>query len=322
MTRQVAIVVVNFNGWDDTRACLRSLQSLDGRVILVDNASADDRCAEILAEFPTVQVVRNSINGGWAGGNNAGIRIALEHDADSILLLNNDTVVSPRLLKSLRSAAGRHPDFGIIGPVICWMDEPDRVMTDGCAFNHPHEEGFFHRRAVSLTGQVTEVEIVNGCAMMVSADVFRRIGLIDERFFLIHEESDFCLRARKAGFRCGVLGEELVWHKGSSSFARSGKKLQRYYDARNLLLLLNKHRGHREGRDRADSLRAYFRYVYHRYCLEREQGNVESAAAVVAGMCDALRGRFGAMNSRHHWATHLVAPLLELVRRSRSLLPI
>ena len=59
---------------------------------------------------------------------------------------------------------------------------------------------------------------------MIRAEVFERIGLIDERFFLIHEESDFCLRARQAGFRCGVLGEALVWHKGSSSFKRTGKR--------------------------------------------------------------------------------------------------
>ena len=79
---------------------------------------------------------------------------------------------------------------------------------------------------------VTDVDIVNGCCMMVAAAVFRRIGLIDDRFFLIHEEADFCLRARKSGFRCGVIGEALVWHKGSQSFRRAGLRVQRYYDAR------------------------------------------------------------------------------------------
>ncbi len=88
---------------------------------------------------------------------------------------------------------------------------------------------------------ITDVDIVNGCCMMVRAEVLARVGLIDERFFLIHEESDFCLRARQAGFKCGVMAEALVWHKGSSSFKRSGKRWQRYYDARNLYLLLSKH---------------------------------------------------------------------------------
>ena len=82
--------------------------------------------------------------------------------------------------------------------------------------------------------RVAEVDIVNGCCMMVSASVIRTIGMIDERFFLIHEESDFSCGAREAGFRCGILSEALVWHKGSSSFQRAGRQTQRYYDARNL----------------------------------------------------------------------------------------
>ena len=121
------------------------------------------------------------------------------------------------------------------------MEAPDTVMTDGAAFNRPGLSGsFFTRIPVDLetrpVAAVTEVEIVNGCCMMVSADVFRRIGLVDERFFLVHEEADLCLRARAAGFRSGVIGEALVWHKGSASFKRTGRRLQRYYDTRNLLL--------------------------------------------------------------------------------------
>jgi GT2 family glycosyltransferase len=197
------------------------------------------------------------------------------------------------------------------------MDEPDKVMTDGCDFNHPNGVGFFQRHEVPLTKRVAEVEIVNGCAMMISAEVLRKIGRIDERFFLVHEESDLCLRARNAGFRCGVLGEALVWHKGSSSFARSGKKLQRYYDARNLYLLLRKHHRHPGGRGRIASLGAYFRYVYHRYCIEREQGNGESARAVVAGLCDALGRHYGPMRQRNRLGARLLSGLMETVRRCR-----
>ena len=118
-------------------------------------------------------------------------------------------------------------------------------MTDGVVFNEPKEPGFFQRKTVQLVDAaippITAVDIVNGCCMLIRAEVFERIGLIDERFFLVHEESDLCLRARRAGFRLGVLGEALVWHKGSSAFARTGKRLQRYYDTRNLCLLLGKH---------------------------------------------------------------------------------
>src|SRR5262249_51220569 len=148
---------------------------------------------------------------------------------------------------------------------------------DGCTFNDRGQPGFFQRRPIDLVMQdppaITEVDIVNGCCMMVAAPVFERIGLIDERFFLVHEESAFCLRAYRAGFRCGVIGEALVWHKGSSSFQRSGKALQRYFDARNLALLLGKHPARRpEQRSPVRSRWEYLRYVYHRYTLEKEQG--------------------------------------------------
>jgi hypothetical protein len=130
--------------------------------------------------------------------------------------------------------------------------------------------------------------------MMISRRVFERIGLIDERFFLIHEEADFCLRAREAGFECGIVAEPLVWHKGSSSFKRTGKGLQRYYDARNLFLLLRKHRAGRRGsRTAFASWFLYLKYVYYRFSIEREQGEEKAADAVLSGLCDALAGRFG-----------------------------
>ena len=301
MTPTVGIVVVNYNGLADTRECLRSLSAVNHArwfPVVVDNASREDPTATITSEFPGCTVIRRAVNGGWAGGNNAGIRWCLQHHADYVVLLNNDTRVSPRLIERLLAAAEAHPGHGILGPVIRHFDPPCDVQTEGCDFNTPRRAEFFQRRAVSLhdlpSPAVTDVDIVNGCCMMVGAQVFRKIRLIDEQFFLIHEESDFCLRARKAGFRCGVMGETLVWHKGSQSFRRAGLRVQRYYDARNLLRLLSKHGylpGHRRGR--LASLWHYLKYVYARYETERDAGQIDSATAVLEGAADAVLRRFG-----------------------------
>ena len=300
---KVWIVLVNYNGWADTRKCLASLRSVravaqatgrnDVEVVLVDNASREDPLNEIQSVDPWCHVVRNAVNGGWAGGNNTGIRHALAGNADQIILLNNDTTVASNLVESLIQAAQDHPEFGILGPVICFMDDPQLVQTDGCGFNPPGFNGFFRRQPVVLGDEprITEVEIVNGCCMMISAKAVRTIGLIDEEFFLIHEESDYSLRAGLAGFKCGVLNQVLVWHKGSSTFKATGSRIQRYYDARNLFRLLDKHADdHPTGRGWFRSLPAYAKYVYYRYCLEREQGNADSAEAVVQGVYDALSG--------------------------------
>jgi GT2 family glycosyltransferase len=192
------------------------------------------------------------------------------------------------------------------------MDPPCEVQTDGVLFNRPNRPGFFQRREVRLDRRdpplVEEVDIVNGCCLMVRKEVVAAIGFVDEGFFLIHEESDYCLRAGRAGFANGVLAEALVWHKGSSSFRREGRRFQRYYDARNLVRLLKKH-GHLRGtRGTARSLAYHLRYAYHRYAIEREHGFDDSADAVVEGLYDALLGRYGPYPKRSR-------PGLGLLRR-------
>lgn len=316
-------MLVNYNGTADTRKCLDSLRGLDRgrcRAIVVDNGSTPDASGTLWEAYPWADVVRREDNGGWAGGNNTGIRRALEQGAEWVILLNNDTVVAPELVDRLLAAVGAHPEFGVIGPIICFMDEAEVVQTDGCRFNPPGFAGFFERVEVPIAPgdppRVAEVDIVNGCCLMAHRRVFEAVGLIDERFFLIHEESDFCLRAKAAGFACGVLAEPLVWHKGSSTFKRSGGGLQRYHDARNLALLLRKHsRTHRGGRGPLDSWRAYLRSLRHRYDHELEQGNGAAADAVVEGLCDALVGRYGPRPGRPNRLVPLARLFFDGARR-------
>ena len=325
MKPHIYIIVVNYNGLSDVQRCLRSIVAIDYpslSTVLVDNASQQDPEPSVRHEFPWCQVVRNPSNRGWAGGNNTGICFALGHRADQIVLLNSDTIVSPLLAERLAEAAEIHRGFGIIGPVINFMDEPDRVMTDGCLFNHPAQAGFFQRKPIpnGAKGQpgLTKVDIVNGCCMMVSAGVFRRIGLIDERFFLVHEETDFCLRARQAGILCGVIGETLVWHKGSSSFGQTGKPWQRYYDARNLYLLLKKHLPtHQRGRSPWRSRLEYLKYIYYRYAIERENGRNDAADAVLEGFHDAMLGRYGILERNPRPTLPVLRKLFEWWRLRR-----
>lgn len=312
-----AIVVVDFNGRDDTRKCLESLRTSDLRgalVVVVDNGSQPENASAHRAENGWATIIRNEQNGGWAGGNNTGIREALARGAEWVVLLNNDTVVAADFVPRLAAAISGNPRWGIIGPVIQYMDEPGAVMTDGVIFNPTGRPGeFFARREVPIERQdpprVLPVDIVNGCCMAVSARVFERIGLVDERFFLIHEESDLCLRALQAGFECGVLAEGLVWHKGSSSFKRSGLRLQRYYDARNLMLLLRNHAAsHRRGRSVLRSWVEYFKYLHYRHSTELEAGEKDSARAVIEGVSDAFSGRWGPYQPRRRatfgaWST-------------------
>ncbi len=326
MTPTIGVVLLNYNGWDDTRECLRSLAAVTYPrwfPVVVDNASRHDPRAALSRDFPGCELLRLPVNRGWAGGNNVGIRYCLDHHADFVVLLNNDTVVAANLLDRLGLAAQSYPEFGVLGPVIRDFAPPCSVQTEGCVFNRPDRPEFFQRVAVPLLPRdiptIVEVDIVNGCCLMASAQVFRKAGLIDERFFLVHEESDFCLRARRAGFRCGVIGEALVWHKGSQSFRRTGLRYQRYFDARNLLLLLTKHPrlpGPRRGR--WPSLISYLKYAYARWEMEMEAGCPDAADAVIEGVIDALQRRFGPHRVGPRWGSEWLRRLFRWRQSTRQ----
>ena len=316
----VAVVVLNYNGLDDTLKCMSSLAAVEYdslSVILVDNGSAVDPSPATRRLFPNVEIIRAGINLGYAGGNNRGIERALDRGAEYVLILNNDTIVAPGIVRALLHAFVADGSFGIVGPVINFMDEPDKVMTDGVRFNPGPGVEFFHRLEVLLqpdSADATPVDVVNGCCMMVRSDVFRAVGLFDERLFIVHEESDLCLRSQRAGFRCGVLGQTLVWHKGSSSFQRSGRQLQRYYDTRNLFFLLKRHGGKLPGtRSFGRSLVPFLRYAFYRYSLEMEAGSPVAARAVADGLADALTGKTGPYTSSHGTGA-VVGAALKLAR--------
>ncbi|MEO8071118.1 MAG: glycosyltransferase family 2 protein [Acidobacteriota bacterium] len=297
-TRRVSIVVLNYNGLEDTLRCLESLRDLadPADVILVDNGSRVNPVAEATRTFPGLQVIETGENLGYAGGNNRGIRYAIERGAEYILILNNDTVVAPSIVHALLGAFDADPKLGVVGPVVNFMDERDAVMTDGVAFNPGPGTEFFRRIVVPVdaTAAVVPVDIVNGCCMMLSADLVARVGMFDEQFFIVHEESDLCLRALRAGFGCAVLGQSLVWHKGSSAFERSGRELQRYFDARNLHHLLARHTGHvAKSRPWRSTLLHYLRYAFYRYDIELEAGKPAAAKAVVDGLYDGFTNRYG-----------------------------
>jgi GT2 family glycosyltransferase len=323
--RRVAIVVLNFNGLADTLTCLASLRALAdpvAAVILVDNGSTIDPGPEAVRVYPALEYIATGRNLGYAGGNNRGIERAMAMGVDFILVINNDTTVDPHILGALVDAFERDSTLGIVGPVVNFMDEPAVVMTDGVAFNPGPGTEFFKRIPVPVDGErpaLVPVDIVNGCCMMMSARLVRTVGLFDEQFFIVHEESDLCLRAGRAGFTCAVLGRSLVWHKGSSAFERSGRQIQRYFDARNLYHLLKRHTG-RVARSRpwGPSLFHYLKYAFYRYDIESDAGKTTAADAVIAGVYDALRGRFGGLDQPARPGLPLLRTAFAAGRRFRS----
>ena len=126
-------VVLNWNGGEDT---LRALESLAGlETICVDNGSADGSDREVKRRFPSVELIRTGANLGFAGGNNVGIRRALERGADWVLLLNNDAVADKGIAGALLRAAEARPDAGLLACKVYFSDPPDVIQSAGASFN-------------------------------------------------------------------------------------------------------------------------------------------------------------------------------------------
>ena len=245
----ISIVVLNWNGADDTLACLDSLAALTYQnfaVTVVDNASSDDSLARLrpyTAPYP-LTLIETGRNLGYAGGNNVGIRHALEQGADFVLVLNNDTTVASDLLERLLESAQRNSDAGVFSARIMYFDEPERVWFDGARWNPAslRLEWPGQGEAESSLGTADhDTDYACGAALFFRSEVARQIGLLDESFFLVWEEVDWGFRARKAGWQNLVVPAAKVWHKIGVSFGSESSPLRTYFSIRNELLWFSRH---------------------------------------------------------------------------------
>jgi hypothetical protein len=244
---KVSIIVLNWNGKDDTLECLESVCQIDYPnfdIIVVDNGSSDDSVKAIQNKFPEVTVLETKRNLGFAGGNNVGIRYALKHGAEYILLLNNDTIVDSHLLKSFINASRVVQQEAIWGAKIYYYSQPDKIWYAGARWVNK-VSGFHHVGQGCIdNGQdyssIVETDYACGCALFINAELLNRIGLLDEEFFLTFEETDLCYRARRAGFKSYFVPEAKVWHKVSTSFGGERSALYSYFLMRNRLLWAEK----------------------------------------------------------------------------------
>jgi len=245
---RIIVVILNWNGRDDTLACLESLRAVkypNWEVLVVDNGSEDDSVEAIRKSYPDVSVIETGNNLGYAGGNNLGIRAALERGAEYILVLNNDTTVAPDLLLAFAETAREHPDAAVLGAKIYLFEDPQRLWYAGARWKVKGAE--FEQIGYRMLDngedfvRVCDTEYASGCAMLLRASAVRAVGLLDEKFFLLFEEADWCFRAKAAGFRCLFVPAAKVWHRVSSSFGGRTSVIYEYFLFRNRLLWADRH---------------------------------------------------------------------------------
>jgi GT2 family glycosyltransferase len=188
--------------------------------VVVDNASTDGTVEAVRAEFADVKIIENTTNLRYAGGNNKGIQYALDQDTGAILLLNNDTIVDPEFLTLLIETLMADPTNGIVGPMIYYHADPQRIWYAGGRISW--WQGWISHRGIREidSGQYATpaaTDYVTGCCILVQRNVITQIGMLDDSYFIYGEDTDWCLRALQAGYRIMIQPGAHVWHKVSAS---------------------------------------------------------------------------------------------------------
>ena len=283
-------VVLNWNGGVDTIAALESLG--DVPAICVDNGSTDGSDVAVAERLSKVELVRTGANLGFAGGNNVGIRRALERGADWVLLLNNDAAAEPGVPTALAAAAAARPDAGLLA---CKILFPDGVTVQyaGASFNA--RLGYSGRVEVDGRDELRDVGRADGAALAVSRAALERAGLLDETLFMYVEDVEWSLRVRRAGFAIVFVPEARVRHKGSAASGGRSSTANLYYDTRNTIVVSERYAPLPRG---VRALRRGVVVAAHLAQSVRHPSRAAAAHAVLRGWRDARAGRLGQRSSR------------------------
>jgi len=238
----VHIVILNWNNAPDTLACLQSVAQLtypNYTALVVDNGSTDSSTDRVHSAFPDTEILELKANLGYAEGNNAGIRRAIESGADYVFVLNNDTLIAPDALAELVEAAESRPQIGMVGPLMRCADPPDTLFAAGSfiawAKGETWHRGMFEpaERYAALQ-QPEPVDFVSGCGVLVRRQLIERAGALDTSFYLNYEDVEWAVRARRFGHQAWLVPKAVLWHKISATLGRTSPA-NVYYMTRNEL---------------------------------------------------------------------------------------
>lgn len=238
----VSIVTVNYNGADHTIALLDTLKLITYtaiEVFVVDNASSQNTDS-IIQKHPWVQLIKSDKNLGFAGGNNLALKIA---KGKYCMLINNDTEVPADFLEPLVATIESNPTIGCVSPKLIFHHTPNTMQYAGSTgFNIYTGRAFARGSREVDKGQyntIEQTELAHGAAMLFKTSLLKEIGLMAEQYFLYYEETDYCERIKKAGYKIWYVGTSTVYHKESMATGKSSP-LKTYYLTRNRLLFIRR----------------------------------------------------------------------------------
>ena len=226
MSPRVTVVVLNWNGWQDTIACVASLQALTDvgyDILVVDNDSTDGSVAHITAALPGINVLQTGSNRGFGGGCNVGIRHALAAGTQYIWLINSDATVAPNALAAMVRVAEQNPALGAVGSVLFDAGTVDQLQLWGGGRVNLWLGRSNHRLSAG------PIDFVSGASMLLRRTALEDVGLFDEAsYFMYWEDTDLGFRLRNAGWQLAVAPDSHIWHQQSASLGLGNPVLDSY----------------------------------------------------------------------------------------------
>lgn len=291
-------VVLNWNGRDDTLACLASLAAVprgDLGVICVDNGSVDGSVAAVRERFPQVELIEAGANLGYAGGNNLGLERALAAGAEWVMLVNNDATVAPDVIDGFERAAAQRPGAGILAGKVYFADRPDTIWFAGqrvtTLIGYSGRPRGYGRPDGPRYAGVVDTDRAVGALMAVSRAALETAGLFDDDLFAYVEDVDLALRVRRAGFEIAVAPAARAWHRVSASTGGEAASTHTlYYGVRNTITVLERRRPLGRWGDWLRRAAIVATYALHAAIHADRRA---ALAAVRDGFADARRGRLG-----------------------------
>jgi len=207
----------------------------------MDNGSDKNKYANLKKKISESTLIRSEVNLGFGQGNNLAIDYVLKQGADYVLLVNNDTVVDPEMVKQLVRVMESNRGLGVVGPIIYYEDSPDEVWFAGYRIKG---EFYMLRRGLHLEPPLETIELVDfvsGCGMMLRREALEQVGGFAPDYFMYYEDLDLCIRLKEVGWEIGCVTDASMWHAVSASSGGTASPLKQYHQVRSSMIFYHQH---------------------------------------------------------------------------------
>jgi GT2 family glycosyltransferase len=290
----VYIIILNWNGYKETIDCLESLKKINYsnyKIVIVDNGSTDDSVNIIEKKHPEIHLIINKKNLGYCEGNNIGMNYAFKYKPDYILLLNNDVVVSPNFLEELVNVSECDKKIGLVGPKIYFESMPDILWFAGGKMDYSTgkaEHIGYLEKDKKQYDDILDTEYVTGCSVLIRTSIIKKLGGLDNSYFIYYEDIDLDFRLKKAGYKTLYAPKSMIWHKVSSASGGEENAFKDYYMSRNPFFFARKNIQN----NRSKFITYMFFDRFQKILILLVKGNFRRVIAILRGIRDGFIMKF------------------------------